>query len=77
MNTDEEKIIEIIDSLRPFLVSDGGNIEFLKFENGIVYIKMTGACANCEMIDVTVKDGIEYTLKEEVKSVKEVISITE
>jgi len=77
MNTDEEKIIEIIDSLRPFLVSDGGNIEFLKFEDGIVYIKMTGACANCEMIDITVKDGIEYALKEEVKSVKEVISITE
>lgn len=77
MNTDEEKIIEIIDSLRPFLISDGGNIEFLKFEDGIVYIKMTGACANCEMIDITVKDGIEYALKEEVKSVKEVISITE
>ncbi len=77
MKQTEEKIIEIIDSLRPFLVSDGGNIEFLKYEKNIVYIKMMGACANCEMIDATVKDGIEYAIKSEIPEVKEVVSITE
>lgn len=77
MKQTEEKIIEIVDSLRPFLVSDGGNIEFLKYEKNIVYIKMMGACANCEMIDATVKDGIEYAIKSEIPEVKEVVSITE
>ena len=55
----ENKIIDIIDTLRPFLINDGGNIEFIKYENDIVYIKMMGACSNCEMLDLTLKDGIE------------------
>ena len=73
---EKEKIIEIIDKLRPFLVSDGGNIEFIKYENNIVYIKMLGACAGCELIDITLKEGVESALKEEVPNVKEVIIIT-
>ena len=73
---EKEKIIEIIDKLRPFLVSDGGNIEFIKYENNIVYIKMLGACAGCELIDITLKEGVESALKEEVPNVKEVINIT-
>ena len=60
MKDQEEKIIEIINKLRPFLISDGGNIEFVKYEDNIVYIRMMGACANCQMLDVTLKEGIEY-----------------
>ena len=71
----EEKIISIIDELRPFLINDGGNIEFVKYEDNIVYIKMMGACSNCEMLDVTLKDGIEAAIKEEVPEVLEVINI--
>ena len=71
----EKKIIEIIDNLRPYLISDGGDIEFLKFEDNIVYVKMQGACANCMMLDVTIKDGIEATIKDEVPEVKEVIVV--
>ena len=71
----EKKIIEIIENLRPYLINDGGDIEFLKFEDGIVYVKMQGACANCMMLDVTVKDGIEATIKDEVPEVKEVIVV--
>ena len=52
----EEKVIKVIDDLRPFIMNDGGNIEFVKYENDIVYIKMMGACASCEMIDLTLKD---------------------
>jgi Fe-S cluster biogenesis protein NfuA len=76
MNKNEiEKIIEVIDQLRPFLINDGGNIEFIKYEDNIVYIKMMGACADCMMIDATLKDGIEMAIKEEVPSVKEVINL--
>ena len=71
----EEKIIEIIDKLRPFLVSDGGNIEFVKYENNIVYIKMMGACANCQMLDFTLKEGIEAAIMNEVPEVSEVVTI--
>lgn len=74
-NNETEKIIEIIDQLRPFLINDGGNIEFVKYEDNIVYIRMMGACADCMMIDATLKDGIEMAIKEEVPTVKEVINI--
>ena len=75
MKETKEKIIDIIDNLRPFLINDGGNIEFVKYENDIVYIKMMGACSNCEMLDLTLKDGIEEALKEEIPTIKEVINV--
>ena len=71
----ETKIIEIIETLRPFLINDGGNIEFIKYEDDIVYIKMLGACSNCDMLDYTIKEGIEAAIKEEVPTVKEVVNI--
>lgn len=75
--TNEEKIIEIIDKLRPFLINDGGNIEFVKYEDNIVYIKMMGACANCHMLDLTLKEGIEAAIQEEVPEVLEVVNVME
>ncbi len=74
--SDEEKIKGVIDKLRPFLISDGGDIEFVKYENNIVYIKMLGACAGCSLIDYTLKDGVETAIKEEVPLVKEVVNIS-
>ncbi len=74
--TEQEKVIEIIDTLRPFLISDGGNIEFVKYENNIVYIKMLGACAGCELIDMTLKEGVESAIKEEIPSVIKVVNLT-
>ena len=74
--TNEEKIKEIINKLRPFLIGDGGDIEFVKYENNIVYIKMLGACAGCALIDYTLKDGVEAAIKEEVPEVKEVVNVT-
>lgn len=68
----EEKVIEVINDLRPFLMNDGGNIEFVKIEDGIVYIILQGACANCALQDFTLKDGIERIIKEKVKEIKEV-----
>ena len=74
-NEEETKIIEIINKLRPFLVMDGGDLEFIKYEDNIVYIKLVGACANCYMLDYTLKEGIETAIKEEVPSVKEVVNV--
>ncbi len=77
MKNNEEKIIDIIDRLRPFLINDGGNIEFVKYEDHVVYIKMMGACSNCQMLDLTLKDGIEAAIKEEVPEVTQVINVKE
>jgi len=71
----EQTIIDIIEHLRPFLINDGGDIEFIKYENNIVYIKMMGACSNCHMLDITLKEGVEAAIKSEVPEVKEVINI--
>lgn len=71
----ETKIIHIIDKIRPFLVSDGGNIQFIKYEDNIVYVSLLGACAGCAMIDITLKDGIEELIINEIPEVKEVINI--
>ena len=75
MTKTEEKIIDIIDKLRPFLINDGGNIEFVKYEDGIVYIRMMGACANCQMLDFTLKDGIESAIISEIPEVEGVVNI--
>ena len=73
----ELRIIALLDKIRPFLISDGGNIEFIKYENGIAYVKLTGACEECAMIDITLKDGIEEMLITEIPEIKEVINIKE
>ena len=75
MKNETEKIIEIINKLKPFLINDGGNIEFIKYEDGIVYIRMMGACANCQMLDLTLKEGIEAAIMSEVESVRGVLNV--
>ena len=72
MKGTEKKIIEIIDKIRPFLISDGGNIEYIKYEDGIVYVKMMGHCQDCPMIDLTLKDSIEMAITSEIPEVIEV-----
>lgn len=71
---DNKKVIDAIkatlDKVRPFLQRDGGDVEFDSFIDGIVYIKMIGACEGCAFIDNTIKDGIEIILLEEVPEVK-------
>lgn len=71
----EKKIIEVIDKIRPFLISDGGNIEFVKYEDRIAYVKMLGHCADCPMIDMTLKDGVEIAITSEIPEVIEVRNV--
>lgn len=67
--TIEEQIEIVLDKIRPFIRRDGGDVQFDSFEDGIVYINMKGACADCMMIDTTISDGIEVILMEEVPGV--------
>lgn len=73
----ELKIISIINRIKPFIISDGGNIEFVKYVNNIVYVKLDGACKDCMFIDTTLKDGIEEIIISEIPEVKEVKNIDE
>ena len=75
MENIEEQIKNVIHKLRPYLQRDGGDIEYVDFKDGIVYVRMLGACAGCTMIDETLKDGVEQILMEEVPGVLEVQNI--
>ena len=76
MKNNEEQIKNVIHKLRPYLQRDGGDIEYVDFKDGIVYVRMLGACAGCTMIDDTLKDGVEQILMEEVPGVLEVQNIS-
>lgn len=73
----EQQIKVLIDKMRPFLISDGGDLEFVKLEDDIVYVKLSGACKDCSLIDVTLKDGIEEMIINEIPEIKEVRNIDE
>ena len=76
MENMEEQIKNVIHKLRLYLQRDGGDIEYVDFKDGIVYVRMLGACAGCTMIDDTLKDGVEQILMEEVPGVLEVQNIS-
>lgn len=71
------KIEDILNKIKPYLNSEGGDLEFIKFEDGVVYIKMLGACVDCYSLDSTLKDGIESLLVENVPEVIEVRNVIE
>ena len=58
-----EKILNVINMLRPYINADGGDIEFIKYEDKYVYVKFHGACASCGSIDYTIKDVYLMLLK--------------
>ena len=70
----EKKIKEVIDRVRPYLQNDGGDVEFKRYEKGIVYVKLVGACHHCPMATVTLEDGIESVLVNEIPEVLKVVS---
>lgn len=72
---DKEKIIKIeqtIEKIRPYIQRDGGDVTFDHFEDGIVYVEVHGACIGCSALDITIKDGIEAIILDEVPGVSEV-----
>ena len=68
------KINEVIDNIRPYLQNDGGDVRFNRYENGVVYVSMIGACSNCMVADVTLEDGIEAALINEIPEVIKVVN---
>ncbi len=71
----QEKVKSVLDKVRPYLVRDGGNVELVGIEGGTVKVKLVGACAGCPHSTITLKNGIERILKQEVPEVKEVIAV--
>lgn len=77
MDQIETQIVKILDKIRPYLNSEGGDLEYIGFKDGIVYIRMLGACMDCIALDSTLKDGIESLLIENIPEVIEVKNVAE
>lgn len=71
----EQKIKELIEEIRPYLNMDGGDIEFIKYEDKYVYVKLIGHCAECDAQDSTLKDFILNLLKNEIKEIEGIINV--
>ena len=72
---EEKKVAEVLDKIRPALQRDGGDVELIEVIDGTVKVKLTGACAGCPMSTMTLKNGIERILKEQVPEIKEVVAV--
>ena len=72
MDSTEKLIIETLDKIRHFLQKDGGDIIFRKFEEGVVYVSMIGACDGCAYAEADIKELVQIILQEEVPGVLEV-----
>jgi len=71
-----KKVQDALDSVRPYLVADGGNVELIDVkDDGIVEVQLEGACGTCPMAQLTLRMGIERELKRQVPEVQEVISL--
>jgi Fe-S cluster biogenesis protein NfuA len=69
----KEKVLEILEKVRPSLQADGGDVELINItEDGIVEVRLQGACGSCPMATLTLKAGIERVLKDHIPEVKEV-----
>ena len=72
----EQKVKELIEKIRPQLQGDGGDIELVSVtDDGVVNVRLTGACGSCPMATMTLKMGVEARLKDEIPEVKEVIQV--
>jgi Fe-S cluster biogenesis protein NfuA len=69
-----EKVEEVLRQIRPALLADGGDVELVDVSEGVVTLRLAGACGGCPMATVTLKQGIEQVLKEQVPEVKEVVA---
>ncbi|MFS0727186.1 MULTISPECIES: NifU family protein [Paenibacillus] len=70
-----DEVLDVLDKLRPFLQRDGGDVELVEIEDGIVKLKLMGACGSCPSSTITLKAGIERALLEEVEGIEEVVQV--
>jgi len=71
----KEQVEAALAKIRPYLQRDGGDVELVDVENGVVKVRLKGACGGCPMATVTLKQGIERTLKQLIADVKEVVAV--
>ena len=71
----KEKVEAVIDRIRPALQADGGDVELVGIDDGVVKVKLTGACGSCPMSTLTLKMGIERVIREELPEIKEVVAV--
>lgn len=70
-----DKVEAALEQIRPALLADGGDVELVDVNDGMVTVRLRGACSGCPMASMTLKHGIEQLLKEQVPGVKEVIAV--
>jgi Fe-S cluster biogenesis protein NfuA len=70
-----EEVAKALEKVRPALQADGGDVELVDVQDGIVSVKLTGACGGCPMSQMTLKEGIEKTIREAVPGIKGVESV--
>jgi len=72
----KEKVESALNKIRPFLQADGGDVELIEVSSdGVVKVRLTGACQGCPLSQMTLKTGIEKVIKQEVPEVKEVVAL--
>lgn len=71
----KEQVDKILEKIRPSLQADGGDVELIDVEDGVVKVRLQGACRGCPMSQMTLKIGIEKILKEEIPEIKSVESV--
>ena len=73
--SDEDIIKNIIFQIRPYINSEGGDIEFIKLENDYVFVKIYGSCLNCMYKDYTIQDNLLATIQEKIPHIKDIIVV--
>lgn len=69
------EIKSVLDELRPALQADGGDVQLVKIESGVVYVRLVGACAGCEFASATLKNLVEKAIKEKVPKIKSIVAV--
>ena len=69
------EVEKVLGKIRPALQADGGDVELVEVDGGVVKVRLTGACSGCPMASITLKNGIEALLKEEIPAVERVESV--
>lgn len=70
-----ERVEAVLAKIRPYLVADGGDVELVSISDGVVRLRLKGACSGCPMATMTLRQGIERILRKEVPEIKEVMAV--
>ena len=76
-NIIEKEIEKVLETIRPMLALHRGNVEFVKFNNGVVYVRLLGTCNGCVLSQLTLKAGIEEMLKDSIHGIQSVEAIND